>query len=137
MVSPSKMPSLSLPPLVMRKIFGSGHAGLYVSSRSTARGLAAERLLPGERHHIELGPIELLGECRRGGVTDGEAFAARADPVGIGNAHARGGAVPGEDDVGSRIGLAQVGDIAIAGMQLGHILELQFLDDVADPTFAK
>src|SRR5690349_6309088 len=27
MVSPSKMPSLSLPPLVMRKIFGSGHGG--------------------------------------------------------------------------------------------------------------
>ena len=28
MVSPSKMPSMSLPPLVMRKIFGSGQAGL-------------------------------------------------------------------------------------------------------------
>src|SRR5215467_12600481 len=38
MVSPSKMPSLSLPPLVMRKIFGNGQAGLWVSSRSTARG---------------------------------------------------------------------------------------------------
>ncbi len=38
MVSPLKMPSISLPPLVMRKIFGSGRGGVKVSSRSTARG---------------------------------------------------------------------------------------------------
>ena len=83
------------------------------------RGLAAQRLLPGERHHVELGPVEFLRERRRGRIADGEAFARRADPVGIGDADARGGAVPGEDDVGSGIRLAQVGDFAIAGMQLG------------------
>src|SRR6187402_2163237 len=38
MVSPSNTPLISLPPLVRRKIFGSGHAGLWLSSRSTARG---------------------------------------------------------------------------------------------------
>src|SRR6516225_3067675 len=38
MVSPTKMPPLSLPPLVMRKIFGIGQVGVYVSSRATARG---------------------------------------------------------------------------------------------------
>src|SRR6516165_10304119 len=38
MVSPAKMPSLSLPPLVMRKIFGIGHGDLQLSSRATARG---------------------------------------------------------------------------------------------------
>ncbi len=38
-VSPWKMPSISLPLLVRRKIFGSGRPELYVSSRSTARGL--------------------------------------------------------------------------------------------------
>ena len=59
------------------------------------------------------------------------------DPVGVRNAHARGGAVPGEDDVRLRIGLAQIGNFAIAGMQLGDFLELQFLDDVADPAFAE
>src|ERR1700732_5163155 len=32
------MPSFSLPPLVMRKIFGIGQGGLYVSSRAAARG---------------------------------------------------------------------------------------------------
>ncbi len=98
---------------------------------------AAQRLLPGERHHIELGPVELLRERRRRRVADGEAFALGADPVGIGNTHAGSGAVPGEDDVGSGIGLAQIGDFAIAGMQLGHVLELQFLDDIADPAFAE
>ena len=38
MVSPAKTPSFSLPLLARRKIFGKGQAGLYVSSRSTARG---------------------------------------------------------------------------------------------------
>src|SRR5271163_2942283 len=38
MVSPSKIASLSLPPLVRRKIFGNGQAGLWLSSRATARG---------------------------------------------------------------------------------------------------
>ena len=101
------------------------------------RRLAAQRLLPGERHDIELGPVELLGKRRRGGVADGETFAGRGYPVGIGDADARGGAVPGEDDVGGGIGLAQVRDFAIAGMQLADVLELQFLDDVADLAFAK
>src|SRR5690606_34352471 len=36
MVEPLKMSSLSLPPLVMRKILGSGHGGVYDSRRSTA-----------------------------------------------------------------------------------------------------
>src|SRR5688500_12971145 len=39
MVSALKMPSMNLPPLVMRKIFGKGRlAGLKDSRRSTARG---------------------------------------------------------------------------------------------------
>ena len=39
MVSPLKMPSISLPPLVRRKILGSGQGGVWLSSRATARGL--------------------------------------------------------------------------------------------------
>ncbi len=38
MVSPLKMPSSSLPPLVSRKSFGSGQDGTWLCSRSTARG---------------------------------------------------------------------------------------------------
>ena len=41
------------------------------------RGLAAQGLLPGEGHHIELGPIERLGEAGAGGVADGQALAVR------------------------------------------------------------
>ena len=37
-VSPVKMPSISLPFEVRRKIFGRGQDGVWVSSRSTARG---------------------------------------------------------------------------------------------------
>src|SRR4051812_17809270 len=37
-VAPSKMSSMSLPPLVMRKILGTGHFCLAASSRCTARG---------------------------------------------------------------------------------------------------
>ncbi len=37
-VSPTKMPSFSLPFAVMRKIFGIGLSGTKLSSRSTARG---------------------------------------------------------------------------------------------------
>ena len=40
-VSPLKMPSLSFPSLVMRKILGIGQAGLWDSSRATARGESA------------------------------------------------------------------------------------------------
>src|ERR1700761_5060203 len=38
MVSPSKMPSTNLPLLVMRKILGIGHDGVWLSSLATARG---------------------------------------------------------------------------------------------------
>src|SRR5215213_3943452 len=38
-VSPSKMPSINLPLLVRRKIFGNGHLGEWLSSRVIARGL--------------------------------------------------------------------------------------------------
>ena len=39
------------------------------------RGLATQRLLPGERHHIELCEIERLRESGRRRVADREAFA--------------------------------------------------------------
>ncbi len=66
-----------------------------------------------------------------------EALAVRLDPVGVGHAHARGGAVPGEDDVGVGIDLGEIGDLAITRVKLGDVLELQFLDDVGDPAFAE
>ena len=62
-------------------------------------GLAAERLLPGESDDIEPGPIKVLREGGGGRVANRQALAIGGDPVGIGDAHARSRAVPGEDDV--------------------------------------
>ena len=39
------------------------------------RGLASQSLLPGERHDVELYPVEGLGESGGGRVANGEAFA--------------------------------------------------------------
>src|SRR5690606_1428750 len=73
------------------------------------RTLAAQRLLPGEGDDIELGEIEVLREGSRSGVADGEALAVGRDPVAIGDADTRCGAVPGEDHVAVEIDLAEIG----------------------------
>ena len=71
------------------------------------RRLAPENLLPGERHDIELRPIEFLGEGRRCRVADRQSLAVGGDPIAVGHANARGGAVPGENDVVVEIDLRQ------------------------------
>ena len=99
--------------------------------------LAAEHLLPGEGRHIELPPIDLLGEHRRGRVADGQPRAVAGDPIGIGHAHARGRAVPGEHHVAVAIDLGEIGQLAIRREQRAHVLELELLDDVGDPIAAE
>ena len=47
------------------------------------RALAAQHLLPGEGHHIELGEIQVLREGRRGRIADRQAFAVGRNPVAI------------------------------------------------------
>ena len=78
---------------------------------------AAERLLPGPGHDIELGPIEFHREHRRGGVAQRQALAVVGDPVGVGNADARGGAVPGKDHVARKIDRAKVRQFAVVGLE--------------------
>ena len=56
---------------------------------------------------------------------------------GVGNAHARGGAVPGEDDVVVEIDLGEIGQLAVGRLQRARVLELELLDDVGDPAFAE
>lgn len=102
------------------------------------RGLAAEHLLPGEGDDIELGPIELLGEGGRGRVADRQPLAVIGDPAGVDDAHARGRAVPGEDDVAVlAVDLLQVRQFAIGGGEGAHIRQLELLGDVGDPALAK
>ena len=73
--------------------------------------LAAEHLLPGEGGDIELVPGQVDGERRRGRVADGEARAVVGDPVAVGHAHARSGAVPGEDDVAVGVDRGEIGQL--------------------------
>ena len=100
------------------------------------RALAAQRLLPGEGHDIELGPVEILGEGGAGGVADGDAFTVGGDEVGVRDADARGGAVPGEDQVGVLAHLGQVRQLAVRRIQnFGR--QLQLLGHVGDPVLAE
>ena len=100
------------------------------------RSLAAQRLLPGEGHHIELGPIEILGKGGAGGVADGYAGAISRDEVAVGDTDPGGGAVPGEDQIGVRVDLGQVRKLAIGRFQhLGG--QLQLFHHIGDPVLAE
>ena len=99
--------------------------------------LAAEHLLPGEGDHIELVEGKRLGEGGAGGVADGEAAALHRYPVAVGDAHAGGGAVPGEHHVAGKINLGEVGELAVAGLDHMHVVEAQLLDHVGHPAGAE
>ena len=60
---------------------------------------AAQNLLPGKGRHIELVPRHVIGKDRRGCVGKGQARTVIGNPIPIGDAHARGGAIPSEDDI--------------------------------------
>ena len=59
------------------------------------------------------------------------------DPVGVGDAGAGGGAVPGEADVGVGADVAQVGERAVGGFQDAGVGELELLGGVGGPAFAE
>ena len=100
------------------------------------RALAAQGLLPGEGHNIELRPVQVLGEGGAGRVADGDAFAVGGDEVGVRDADARGGAVPGEDQIGVGAHLAEVRQFAVRRIQdFGG--KLQLLNDVRHPILAE
>src|SRR5215472_16064759 len=130
MVSPSKMPSITLPPLVRRKIFGSGHAGLWVSSRSTARG---------ERISMPCAASPPSAFCQEKVTTSSfgqSRFCAKhAEVASQMDRPARRGAVPGEDHVGCGIDLGEIGKLAVGGLEHCHVGELKLLRDVGHPAF--
>src|SRR5690606_12125604 len=97
----------------------------------------AEGLLPGEGDNVELGEVELLGKGSRGSVADGQAFAVRRNPVSVGNADARGGAVPGEDDVTGEVDLGEVRQFAIRGFEDADVVELELRLHVGAPACAE
>jgi len=60
------------------------------------RGFAAQGLLPGERHHIELRPIEILGEAGARGSQMVIPILSLSDEVGVWDPNARSRAIPGK-----------------------------------------
>ena len=107
-VSPLKMPSMSLPPFVMRKILGSGRGGVKLSRRSTARGESAimpwAASPPSTFCHDQVTTSSFAQSssiAKTAEVASQIASPARwlRDPLGVGDPNSRGRAVPGEDDV--------------------------------------
>ncbi len=98
--------------------------------------LAAQHLLPRERHHIELVPRQVHREGRRGRITNRQTFALRRDRVAIRHTHAARRAVPREDHVLVEIDRREVHDLTI-GRLPHHGVQLQLLDDVRHPAFAE
>ena len=110
--------------------------GARAEHEHAVRRLSAERLLPAEGADIDLRPVDVLRERSRSGVADGEAGPLARDPGGVRNPHSAGGAVPGEDDVASRINARQIRDLAvIRGPDFG--VELELLGNVGDPAGAE
>ena len=110
--------------------------GTGAQDQHAMAALAAQHLLPGEGGDVDLGPVDLIGEDRAGGVGEGQALAVGRNPVGIGHAHARGGAVPGEQHIVREVDGGKVGQLAIVGTDHGRV-ELQLLGGVRHPAFAE
>jgi hypothetical protein len=101
------------------------------------RGFPAQRLLPGEGGDIDLRPIDRLGEDGGRGIGKGEPAALQGNPVAVGHAHARRGAVPGEQHIALEIDALEVGQLAVLSLNDAQILELQLLGGVGDPALAE
>ena len=146
MVAPSKMSSVDLAALghaeELRHRPG-GRVALQPGHRAgrqdqhAVRGLAAQRLLPGEGHHIELGPVERPGRRRRWwrrrssmpsrSAAMKSAFGTRTPEVVPFQVNTRSA---------SRAHLGQVRQLAVGRVE--HLgVELQLLDDVGHPVLAE
>ena len=145
-VSPLKMPSISLPPLVRRKILGSGRGAGSRSSRSTARGLSTSMPCaaspPSAFCQLKV-PTSIFAQsmsCAKAAEVASQIerpVRSAAIQSAFGHPHAAGRAVPGEDDVARRIDARQGPQICaiIGGADFG--IELELLGDVGDPAGAE
>ncbi len=101
------------------------------------RRLATQHLLPGPGRDIELVPRQVHREDGRGRVANRQALAVGLDPIAIGDARARGGAVPGEHHVAVAIDLGKIGKFAVRSAHEAQIGELQLSFHVGRPAFAE
>ncbi|MBU2168351.1 MAG: SOS response-associated peptidase family protein, partial [Alphaproteobacteria bacterium] len=108
-------------PLMLAAVWRAGAEDQHAVST-----LAAEHFLPAESRDVDLVPWQVVSEHGAGRVGEGQAFADVGDPVAVRNAHAAGGAVPGEQHVVRPVDGAQVGELAVVGADDGRV-ELQLL----------
>ncbi len=100
------------------------------------RGLAAHDLLPREGNDIELVPRQILREGGARGVANGQALAIRRDHLARNHAHARGRAVPCEDNVVVIVERREIDDLAIIS-RVDRSGNLELLDHIGRPTGAE
>ena len=97
-------------------------------------GFAAEDLLPGEGHHVALGPFDRLCECGTGRIIDGNACAIRGYPVEIRNLDPGGRAILGEDQVRRRSRESEIRQRSIGSADVNAAIgKLQLLHRVGHP----
>jgi len=95
--------------------------------------LAAHDLLPGKGGDIELVPRQILRECSRGRIADCQALTIRGDRIAIGNTHARGCAIPCEDNIGVEVDTGEIHDLAVVSRHDLRV-ELELFDNIGHPT---
>ena len=96
----------------------------------------AKYLLPAECQHIDFVPVDFLGEDGAGRICNRQSFTVGCNPITIGNANARGCAVPCEDDVIRPIDLRKIGQFAIIGAKDCRV-DLELLHSIGHPAFAE
>jgi hypothetical protein len=100
------------------------------------RAFAAQNLLPTEGYDIQFVPRQVHRKGGAGGVANRQTGTIRRDRITTRQADAAGGAVPCEHHVLVEIDLRHIDDLAIGG--LAHdCVQLQLLDHIGDPAFAK
>ena len=122
----------------IRRVGFKAFHGIRRQDQHTMGRFPAEAFLPAIGDDIELCPVDVLAEGGRGRVADHNPVRVRLDPVGVRDAHAGCGAVPGEDDVGIIAGLGEVRQLAVIGIVsvavklVGVVATINFLSSKSD-----
>ena len=81
--------------------------------------------------------IQPLRESGGRRVANRQALAVRRNEIGVRDAHARGRAVPGENDITAEVDFCQVGQFAIRRRQDAGVGDFQLLYDIRRPVVGK
>ena len=100
------------------------------------RAFPPQHFLPRKGGDIQLVPRQIHRKSGRGCIANRQPCAGGGDGIAVGQAAARGGAVPCKDNVAVKIHGREIDDLAI-GCDLDLGLQLKLLDHIGHPAFAK